>query len=177
MQWLIFTPLMLIAATAAYAGWRAAPWLPSRKKDKARILELIDLKEGDKIAELGAGDGSVLLTIAAQIKKDGLAEAKATGLEVSLLPYIIGKIRTHFAKLPAKFIFADFFHKPLNDFSVIYCFLTPAAMSKLAPKFKKELPKGSRIISYAFKIEGWTPEAISKPKETDLPIYRYRVDF
>jgi len=37
-------------------------------------------------------------------------------------------------------------------------------MKKLKNKFETETKKGSRIISYAFEINGWKPKKIIKEK-------------
>ena len=52
---------------------------------------------------------------------------------------------------------------------------TEQLKAKLKYKLEKELKPGTRVISYAFPIEGWQPKLISKPKPTEVTIYLYKI--
>jgi hypothetical protein len=54
----------------------------------------------------------------------------------------------------------NFYNQDLSKADIFFCFLTPKAMLKLSAKFESELKPGTRIISYAFSIPGWSPEKI-----------------
>jgi len=105
-------------------------------------------------------------------------------LEVSLFPYLLGKLNVwfnyylslrakcneakqsrsqrdcHVASLLAmtpKILYRDLWKYDLSDADVIYFFLMPSKMNRLRKKFEKELKPGARVISYVWPIEGWTP--------------------
>lgn len=163
----VFLLAFIVFGTAAYASFRAAPWLPLRTRDHHRILRHLENRVGT-LLELGAGDARLLAQVAKKTKLKGV------GYEISLLPYIAGKIRlklSHACK-NAELHMKDFFYEDFSHADVVYCFLTPAAMEKLRPKFEKELKKGARVISYSFKIPGWNP-TIEDREEGGIPVFVY----
>lgn len=163
--------LFIFIATFVYAGWSAAPWAPTRKADVVRFLKLANIKPGDKVFDLGCGDGRLLFAAAEK-------GAVVTGYEISLLPYIIAKIKQlSFAqkdKTPhhslclgagqAKILFKDFWNVDLSDANIVYFFLMPKVYAKLRAKFEKELKPGTRIIAYVWPIDGWIPVNTSEIK-------------
>ncbi len=170
---IILFGIILIFGTAMYASFRAAPWLPVFKRDIKRIIEFADLEKGDKVFDLGCGDGRILIGLANNTKAEYLI-----GYEISFLFYIWSKLRVLFMGLSKKVEvrFGDFLMRDLSSANVIFCFLTPMAMKRLKPKFEKELKKGTRVISYSFSIPGWTEVGINQPNDNDLPIHKYIID-
>ncbi len=57
---IIYIILVIFVGTAAYAGFSAAPWLPSRKKDVNRMVKFANIQPGDNVYDLGCGDGRLL---------------------------------------------------------------------------------------------------------------------
>lgn len=163
----VITILSVLIASAAYAGFRAAPWVPTWGKDFDRVVRLADLQPGDVAYELGAGEGRLLLQFART------PASKVLGFEISLVPFAIAWLRVRRLRPRVAILFKDFFRMPLGEANVIFCFLTPPAMRKLQPKFAAECKPGTRIISYAFSIPGWQPELMDKPKPNAMAIYRY----
>lgn len=163
--------VMVLAGSAAWAGWRAAPYVPTRQHDVERMLRLAELKTGELVYDLGAGDGRFVLTAARRY------QAKAVGFEISLLPYLVGLFRIRRARQGAlaSMRFQDFFHHDLSAADVIVCFLTPGAMAKLGPKLKRELKPGTRVVSFAFPIRDWTPVLKDKPEARAMAVWVYRI--
>jgi len=155
---------VLVIATALAT---AAPWVPTRKRDLKRILDLIKIKQGEKFFDLGCGDGRLIIEAA----KNG---AVAVGLDISPLPYFLTRIRLFFSHSNAKIKLKNLFNQNLSEADVVYMFLMPTAILKVKEKFKKELKKGTRVASYVFPIPGWTPTVVDKPPG-DVSIYVYIV--
>ncbi|KKQ79036.1 MAG: hypothetical protein UT02_C0049G0006 [Parcubacteria group bacterium GW2011_GWC2_38_7] len=151
----------------AYAGLRAAPWVPTNKKDVARFLDLAEIKAGDKVYDLGCGDGRLLFPAAEK-------GAQVAGYEIFLLPYLIAKWKQYFftQKKQTKIVYKDFWHVNLADADIVYFFLMPKVYNKLKTKFEKELKPGTKIISYVWPIEGWTPLRVSESHKAQK-IYLY----
>lgn len=168
---LILILIILVFGTAAYAGLLAAPWVPVWKKDIERILKLADIKDNDLIYDLGSGDGRIVCAMANNSK------ARVVGYEISFMPYLWSKMNILFSRCSKRveIRYGDFLKKDLSQANTIFCFLTPMAMEKLEPKFKKELKKGTKIISYAFSLPGWQALAIDKPDKKSNPIFYYIV--
>ncbi|MFA5135202.1 MAG: hypothetical protein WC505_05485 [Patescibacteria group bacterium] len=165
--------ILLVFGSAAYAGLRAAPWLPVFKRDIARIVALAGVREGEVAYDLGSGDGRVLIALANNTKARLLV-----GYEISFLLYVWSVIRVRFLGFRKRIEvrYGDFLTRDLSQADVIFCFLTPMAMKKLDPKFRGELRPGTRIISYSFSLPGWEPEAVDRVGEKSIPIFKYRID-
>lgn len=159
--------LFVLLASAAWAGIKAAPWVPTWGKDFNRVVRLADLHSGEVVYELGAGEGRLLLQFAKT------PATKVIGFEISLVPYAIAWLRVFRLRPRVEIRFQDFFKQDFKQANVIFCFLTPPAMRKLQKKFAAECRPGTRIISYAFSIPGWQPEIMDKPRPNAMAIYRY----
>jgi len=160
--------LFVFVATFAYAGYRGAPWAPTRKEDIARFLELAEIKGGEKVYDLGCGDGRLLFAAAEK-------GATVVGYEISLLPYLIAKVKQLLfpRKKQTKILFKDFWHVDLKDADLVYFFLMPKVYKKLKEKLEKELKPGARVIAYVWPIDGWEPQRISALKNVQK-IYLYQ---
>lgn len=167
MDFFLLGLILLVLFTFVYGGLRGAPWVPTKNADIERILQLVELKEGVKFYDLGAGDGRL---IAAAAKRG----AKTVGYEISILPYFMAQLRTLFLnnKTRCRIVYKDFWFANLKDADIIYFFLIPRTIKKLKLKLEKELKKGARVISYTFPINGW--EALKADKNKGKPsIYLY----
>ncbi len=167
MLYIVIGVIFILMASAAWAGFKAAPWVPTWAKDYSRILSLAHVQNGEQVLELGAGEGRLVLQFAKT------PAAQVIGYELSLLPFAIAWLRTRKFRPRVQMRMADFFRADYNRADVIFCFLTPPAMRKLKVKFEQECRPGTRIISYTFSIPGWTPDVMDKNTPTAVPIYRY----
>ncbi|NQU82383.1 MAG: hypothetical protein HQ539_00315 [Parcubacteria group bacterium] len=171
--------VLLLAVTFAWAGIRGAPWVPTWGKDVKRFLKLADIKRGERVYDLGCGDGRM---VASASKAGG----SAVGFEISLFPYFIAKIRGIFLKIKHdkrgrsshsvawcyKIKYKDFWGADLSDADVVYFFLMPKIYPKLKEKLEKELKKGTRVIAYVWPIEGWQAIKVDKHKrKPDIYLY------
>lgn len=161
--------IFLILGTLAYGGILAAPWVPLKKRDIHRLLSLAKIRKGERLYDLGSGDGRILIAAARDF------QAQCVGFEVAILPFLIAYVKIAMSGLrkQIRLLFRNFYHYPLNDAQVVVAFLSPRAMEKLKEKFERELHPGTRVVSYVFKIPGWKPSYISKPREKDCAIYYY----
>ena len=160
--WLIleFIILSLIFIPTCVAFITGAPWVPTPTARVKKMLELGRLKPGDKIFDLGCGDGRIP-HLAAK-----LYGCQAVGLELSPLVYFWARVRNFFLRSKAKFLLRDFRHVDLSSAHTIFFYLLPNVLAAMRPKFERELKPGTRIISYAFAIEGWTPVFIEPKNPT-----------
>lgn len=164
---LLLLVIIVVFGTAAYASFRAAPWLPVRTKDYERIMKAIEGHAGPFV-ELGVGDARIITQVADRF------HISSIGYEISTIPYLAAKSRV--ARIPKehrpKILFKDFFNVSLQDAKIIFCFLTPPAMKKLKEKFEKECAPGTRIISYTFAIPGWEAASVDR-SGTGIPLFVY----
>ncbi|MFH1192177.1 MAG: methyltransferase domain-containing protein [bacterium] len=168
---LILLAVLLWALTTAITAKSFAPWVPCWKKDLKRIFALADLKTGETFYDLGCGTGKTVIYAAQNF------QAKAIGVEISFILFLICKIKQFLAKNKnLKFKLKNLFKENLSQADVIYFFGMPKNInSRLKEKLKKECKKGTRIISYVFSIEGLTLIKKDKPYKKDLAIYLYKI--
>lgn len=135
-----------------------------------RIRRLANLKPGEHFIELGSGDGRVCELIA----RDG---HRVTGYELAWPIWLISQIRAWRSTNPnLKFKLANFFKHDLGHADVIYFFGLPEQIkTKLVSKLESELKPGTRVLSYAFPIEGWEPSLTDKPKPDSINIFVYQI--
>ena len=167
MEFITIFILLAIFSTFAYAGYKGAPWVPTRKDDVSTIIDALTLNEHSVFCDIGCGDGR--LTIAAAERG-----ARATGLEISLLPYIIAHIRRLFspARSRVQIKYKNLWHTDLSDTTHVYFFLMPEMFPRLMEKLKKELKPGSIVLSYVWPLPQWVPtEVIKREKQPTLYLY------
>ena len=144
-------------------------FIPLPSNTIKRMLKLAKIKEGDVLYDLGSGDGRIVIAAARSY------DIKAVGIESGTLAYIISKLRVKANKLGGrvKLINKDFFKVSIKEASVVTIYLTPKTNKLLRPKLKKELKKGTRVVSAAHEIKGWRP--LKKIKTGHFWTYLYRV--
>ena len=153
----------------AWGGFSFAPWVPTKKRDLERVFELANLKEGEKVYELGFGDGRFILEA---VKRYNV---KGYGIEIVPFFYFYVWLRKLFLKNKRNLVLkmGNLFNFDLSPADLVYFWGMPATIEKkLKAKLEKELKPGTRVISYVFEIKGWKPEKISL-KEGQVPIFLY----
>lgn len=124
-----------------------APWWRTNKKTANAICKIANINSKDVVYDLGCGDGEVLL----QAAKLG---ASGVGIEIDPSRAFVADLRIIKNNFQNKIIIKrnDFFKEDLSKASVIIVYLVPKTLEKLLPKFKKELKKRTRIISFKYQM-------------------------
>jgi SAM-dependent methyltransferase len=163
----LFTFAAILLISARRARKSAAPYYPTPARAIRGALAAADLKPGEQFYDLGAGTGNVLLIAE---KEFG---ARATGFEISLFPYWIGKLNLFIHRSRAALIPKNFFDEDLANADVIFCFLAIRTMQKMEDKIKTGLKPGVRVIVYAFPFPNMTPtRTITVHAQWKIFIYR-----
>ena len=134
------------------------------------FLDAVPMNDAELLVDLGCGDGRVLR--AAQ-RRYGV---KALGFEVNALAYCVARILS----LPMKGVqirCKNFWSEDLREADVVFCYLFPDVMKRLAVKLEKELRPGARVVSCNFSVPGWNPLVVVRPESVchNDPIYVYRL--
>lgn len=147
--------LLFVGGVLIFSAHRArqsgAPYFPAPEQGIRAALGAADLRPGEQFYDLGAGTGNVLLIAE---KEFG---ARATGFEISFLPFWIGKLNLFIHHSRAQLIAKNFFDADLAGADVVFCFLAIRTMQKMEDKIKAVLKPGARIIVYAFPLPTMTP--------------------
>ena len=128
-----------------------SPWAPRwrTKKETARAaFKLARLGKKDTVYELGSGEAIALMVAASEFK------AKGVGIEIEPFRFFLSKITVWRKGLnkEIKFVRGNFYKEDLSGATVLYLYLVPQTLNRLIPKFRKELKKGTRIVSYKYEI-------------------------
>lgn len=148
-------------------GMFFAPFVPTSNQDIKRVLGRVKLKSGMQFVDLGCGDGRVVLEAVSSYGVNG------TGVEINPLLVYYGRILAKWRKLErAVFIRQDLYTFPLDNAHVIYLFLMPRMMEKMAEKVKKECGKGTVVISRGFELPGLKQVDFLETKTFSTYFYR-----
>lgn len=126
-----------------------APWWRTKRKTAEAAFKMLNLSDKDIIYELGSGEATALIIATERFG------AKCVGIEIEPFRCALSKFTVFRKGLGSKIkiIRGDFFKEDLSNATVIYVYLVPKTLNKLIPKFKKELKKGTPIISYKYEMD------------------------
>ena len=149
-EWLLVFSIPLIAGIISLAT-QSGFFVPLPMETVRAILKLAKIKKNDMLYDLGSGDGRVVITAVKEY------EINAVGIEKNPILYWLSKKKVEKEKLQnkIKLIKGDLFKQNLSKASVVVLYLTPRLNKRLMPKLKKELKKGTRIISASHAFKGW----------------------
>jgi tRNA A58 N-methylase Trm61 len=154
-------------------GRLQVPFVPSPEPVVRQMLTLADVKPGELVYDLGAGDGRIL---SSAVKDFG---AKAIGIELHESRYeaIAKRIEREGLGNSAGVILADFFNVNLSRADVVTLYLLTAVNSMIKPKLERELKAGARVVSHDFPVHGWVPLHVEKVRDkfNSHMVYLYKV--
>jgi predicted RNA methylase len=130
-----------------------APFVPSPVPVVQFMLKIADLKAGEVLFDLGAGDGRSVILAA---KAFG---ARAVGIELreDLAKKALSTIHNNSLSDRVTIVNDDMFNVNLTSADVVFLYLTTSANEKIRPKLEAELKKGVRVVSHDYEIMGWKP--------------------
>ena len=143
---------------------RGAIYDPSSENETRMMADLADVRRGEKAADLGSGDGRVVIALA-------LKGAEAHGYEINPVLVLVSRRNIRKAGLAGRaFIhWGTFWRKDLSRYALITVFQVGFVMARLEAKLNKELAPGARVVSHYWRFPGLSPE------RTQGNIYRYRI--
>lgn len=163
--------LLLFTITFVIHLFSLVPYVPTAQRTVAKMIEAAELEKGDKVYDLGCGDGRLLF---AAEKATGLG---GTGCEIAPAIYLLALVRKLLSRSRAVIRFQNLFSADLSGSNVIFCYLIPDVMPRLAEKLKRECRPGTRIISNTFHIPGLNQsKCLEKDLSRGLPtVYVYAI--
>jgi tRNA A58 N-methylase Trm61 len=133
-----------------------APFVQTPVEVARKMIQLADLKPGQKLFDLGAGDGRLVI-MAAQ-------DTGASAVGVEMRDDLIERARTEIKKLNLEdkvtMIHDDFFNVDVSEADVVTLYLTTSGNERLRPKLERELKKGAKVISHDFRVGSWKPSVV-----------------
>jgi len=123
------------------------PYLPSNKAYKEAV-KYLDIKAGDKVLDMGCGDGRVL-----RYTSKMHPEADFIGIDRNIFLVIYAEILKVLQRREnLHFKHVNIHNFDLSSFDKIYVYLLPGMLDKIFLKRKKELKKGCIVVSFHYNL-------------------------
>ncbi len=132
------------------------PYLPSPLAVIDAALELANFSKDEVFADLGCGDGIVLLRAA---QRFGVL---SIGFEIdsNLVNIAKGNVKAAGLANLIDVVKADLFTVDLSRFNVIYIYLSPLVIKRLSEKIMNECSRGSRILVHDYPLSNFRLDKI-----------------
>ncbi|MBS7636193.1 class I SAM-dependent methyltransferase [Candidatus Bathyarchaeota archaeon] len=129
------------------------PYLPSPTSVIHAALNMVEVESNEVFADLGCGDGSVLIEAAKKF------EVFCVGFEVDPALVRLAHKKVENAKLKhlIDIVRSDLFTVDLSRLDVIYVYPFPPIIPKLSEKIICECRKGTRILVHDQNLKGLQP--------------------
>lgn len=126
------------------------PFVPSSHEAVETMIELADIKPGEKAADLGSGDGRVVLALAH-------AGAQAHGYEIDEALALQAESKIEKENLTGKaFIHKkSYWEEDLSQYNIITIYGMMSVMENLEEKLEKDTKPGTKIVSNIFTFPNW----------------------
>jgi len=136
-------------------------FIPTKDEDLETMMTLAGIKTGEKVADLGSGNGKIVMALAQQ-------GFDAHGFENS--PSLVVSSRWRIKRLDAKrkgvdqtasgpkrpqIHWQDFWHADLSKFDVIMMYTSQDTMDRLEKHIQQQLKPGARVVSNTFQFPTW----------------------
>jgi precorrin-6B methylase 2 len=146
-------------------------YVPTPKAIVRRMLQLAEVRRGETVYDLGAGDGRVIIQA---VREFG---ARAVGIEIDPDRVLRIKDRIRSTGVEAEIVQGNFMEANLSLANVIVMYLSDSVNAKLGPKLRRELRLGTRVVSLDYAIPGWTPEKVQDVSSGALQrkIFLYKI--
>ncbi len=169
--------LTFVLALAGCAGaFQAGPevrYEPTPMDVVHVMLDLAQVRADELVADLGCGDGRLVIEAA---RRHG-----ARGLCVDIDPRRIAEARRYAAAAGVAeritFLEQDLFSTELRGVSVVMLFLSPRFNLRLRPKLERELAPGARVVSHWHDMGDWAPKRTMRVTSDgrERPVYLWIV--
>lgn len=146
-----------------YATLFGGPYAPAAQNRIETMIKLLKLKRGQKMADLGSGDGRIVIEFA----KLGV---EAHGYEINPVLVWISRYKIKKAGVSGKaFIhLRDYWQENFSKFDGVTLYVSPLVTGRIGNKLKRELKPGSVVVSNSFKI----PHLKVVKEENGVRLYR-----
>jgi SAM-dependent methyltransferase len=165
-----------LSATAARCSFQTltgaaprldVPYAATRAPAVAAMLSLAAVGPGDRVVDLGTGDGRIAIAAARR-------GATATGIDID--PVLIAEAQANARAAGVadrvRFRVEDLFATPLAEADVVTLFLLPEINARLRPRILSTMAPGARVVSHAFDMGDWSPDAVARVGGDRLYLWR-----
>jgi precorrin-6B methylase 2 len=159
----VVTSLVLLSQAGVQQKKPEVPYVPTPEEVVEEMLKMARVDEEDVLYDLGCGDGRIVITAA---KKYG-----CRGVGIDIDPQRVKESRENAKKEgvsdKVQFYQMDLFEADISEASVVTLYLLSKVNLRLRPKLFKELNPGTRVVSHAFNMGDWEPDASNSVRTSD----------
>ena len=153
---LLLSSLLLFAQDAPKKADKLAPYYPTPETVVEEMLKMVGTKAGEKMYDLGSGDGRIVIMAAKKFNAD------STGVEfdADLYRQSSERIKALGLEKKARIIHGDIMAQDYSDANVITVYLLPISNDRVRPMLEKQLKPGTRIVAHDFEFSGWNADKV-----------------
>jgi SAM-dependent methyltransferase len=163
---LCVVPAAAVPVIAATQSDRDAPFLPTPMTAVEAMLDLAEVGPGDSVIDLGSGDGRIAIAA---------AQRGATALGIEIDPDLVRRARLHArdagVEQRVRFRGENLFDTPIRGVDVVTLYLLPDLNLRLRPRLLTELAPGARVVSHAFDMADWVPDAHRQAEDRNVYLW------
>jgi len=157
-------PRLWLLAMLCCARWRrkmrtprsSRPTIPRRKSSSRRCSSSAGLKAGEKVFDLGSGDGRIVIMAAQKFHAEAWHRIGRGPVRQSS-----DKIRKLGLEKNAHIVNGDLLRQNYSSADLVTVYLLPDPVNtKVQPLLDKQRKKGARVVAHDFEFRNWTPERV-----------------
>ncbi|GHC26866.1 methyltransferase [Kushneria pakistanensis] len=126
------------------------PYVPTPDTVVAGMMEMGAVSEGDRVIDLGSGDGRIAIAAARQG-----AEVLGVDIDPERIREANDNARREGVTERVEFRQEDLFDTSIADADVLTLYLLPTINQQLRPKILADMAPGTRVVSHAFDMGDW----------------------
>jgi len=146
---LIFIAFVLVVSFGSVVLF-GPPFVPTMHRQVGVALDLLDLRPGQTLLELGSGDGRVMLAAAQR-------GYKVVGIELNPILVLFSRWRTRKYSQQVRVIWGNYFRVVWPPADGIFTFMLGRQMARLDKHIDQWHTKPIHLASFAFKVPGKKP--------------------
>lgn len=142
------------AAAKAEARVPDVVFVPTPEDRVQAMLDMAQVKKGQKLYDLGCGDGRIAVAAA----RDHGARAVCIDIDPERIADARRNVKENGVEHLVEVRQGDLFETDFSDADVVTLYLLPSLNEKLRPQLQRQLKNGARIVSHSFDMGTWKPD-------------------
>jgi predicted RNA methylase len=153
----ILAALCAIPLFGQSADEKLAPYYPTPETIVDKMLELGGLRAGEKMYDLGSGDGRIVIMAAQKFHADAIG----VELDKDLCKQTMARIQKLGLEKTAHVINGNLLTQNYSSADLVTVYLLPESINnKVQPLLDKQLKKGARVVAHDFEFRNWAAEKV-----------------
>ena len=165
----LFFAVVLAGACAAGVRSPEVRYEPTPMDVVHQMLALAELRASDVVADLGCGDGRIVIEAARRYGSSGLC----VDIDPQRIADAVRNARAAGVAERIRFVNDDLLRVELREVTVVMLFLSPALNRELRPRLQRELPRGARVVSHWHNMGDWPADRVVRitSDRRERPVY------